>query len=68
MTQRLQSYLGYSYPSQLTELVKKVWPPEAVKAQPSDGHLRHLLDVAYHASLLKEELRPVTFRILFAAP
>ena len=68
MTERLQTYLGYSYPSQLTELVKKVWPPEALEAQPADGQLRLLLDVAYHASLLKEELRPVTFRILFAAP
>jgi len=68
MTQRLQTYLGYSYPSQLTELVKKVWPTDALAAQPADGHLRLLLDVAYHASLLKEELRPVTFRILFADP
>jgi hypothetical protein len=68
MTQRLQTYLGYSYPSQLTELVKKVWPAEALEAQPADSQLRLLLDVAYHASLLKEELRPVTFRILFADP
>ena len=68
MKQRLQSYLGYSYPSQLTELVKKVWPPEALGTQPADGQLRLLFDVAYHASLLKEELRPVTFRILFADP
>jgi hypothetical protein len=68
MTQRLQSYLGYSYPSQLTELVKKVWPPEALEVQPTEDQLRLLLDVAYHASLLKEELRPVTFRILFADP
>jgi hypothetical protein len=68
MTQRLQSYLGYSYPSQLTELVKKVWPMEAMEALPTDGQLRLLFDVAYHASLLKEELRPVTFRLLFADP
>ncbi|MGA8659313.1 MAG: putative sensor domain DACNV-containing protein [Chthoniobacterales bacterium] len=68
MTQRLQSYLGYSYPSQLTELVKKVWPLEAMEALPSDGQLRLLFDVAYHASLLKEELRPVTFRLLCADP
>lgn len=68
MTQRPHSYLGYSYPSQLTELVKRFWPLEAIESLPNDGQLRLLLDVAYHASLLKEELRPVTFRLLFAEP
>jgi hypothetical protein len=68
MTHRLHSYLGYSYPGQLAELVKKVWPAEALTYLPGDSQLRLLLDVAYHASLLREELRPVTFRLLLSNP
>src|SRR5438132_2432663 len=68
MTHRLHSYLGYSYPGQLAELVKKVWPAEAFEWLPNDSQLRLLLDVAYHASLLREELRPVTFRLLLVNP
>jgi Probable sensor domain DACNV len=68
MTHRLHSYLGYSYPSQLAELVKKVWPAELLDFLPPDSQLRLLLDVAYHASLLREELRPVTFRLLLVNP
>jgi sensor domain DACNV-containing protein len=68
MTHRLHSYLGYSYPNQLAELVKKVWPAEALDCLPNDGQLRLLLDVAYQASLLREELRPVTFRLLLGHP
>jgi hypothetical protein len=68
MTHRLQSYLGYSYPAQLTELVKREWPEKAREVQPSDAHLRQLLDAAYHATLLREELRPVSFRLLFGSP
>src|SRR3977135_3106178 len=68
MTHRLHSYLGYSYPGQLAELVKKVWPAEAIDHLPNDSQLRLLLDVAYHASLLREEQRPVTFRLLLVDP
>jgi Probable sensor domain DACNV len=68
MTHRLHSYLGYFYPGQLAELVKKVWPAEAIEHLPGDSQLRLLLDVAYHASLLREEQRPVTFRLLLGSP
>ncbi len=68
MTQRPQSYLGYSYPSHLADLVKKVWPQEAIQELPTDAQLRLVLDVAYHASLLREEQRPVTFRLLLIPP
>jgi DisA bacterial checkpoint controller nucleotide-binding len=68
MTHRLHSYLGYSYPAQLADLVKKVWPAESIEWLPNDSQLRLLLDVAYHASLLREELRPVTFRLLLVNP
>src|SRR5260370_1774009 len=52
----------------MCELVKKVWAPEAIDYLPNDSQLRLLLDVAYHASLLREEQRPVTFRLLLANP
>jgi DisA bacterial checkpoint controller nucleotide-binding len=68
MTHRLHSYLGYSYPAQLAELVKKVWPAEGLDLLPGDSQLRLLVDVAYHASLLREEQRPVTFRLLAVNP
>jgi hypothetical protein len=68
MTHRLHTYLGYSYPGQLAELVKKVWPAEAIDCLPKDSQLHLLLDVAYHASLLREEQRPVTFRLLLVNP
>jgi hypothetical protein len=68
MTHRLHSYLGYSYPGQLTELVKRAWPADLLTYLPTDWQLRLLLDVAYHASLLREEQRPVTFRLLFGHP
>jgi DisA bacterial checkpoint controller nucleotide-binding len=68
MTHRLHSYLGYSYPGQLTELVKRAWPADLLTYLPTDWQLRLLLDVAYHASLLREEQRPVTFRLLFGPP
>jgi DisA bacterial checkpoint controller nucleotide-binding len=68
MTHRLQSYLGYSYPAQLAELIKKVWPREAIATLPDDAELRLVLDVAYHASLLREEQRQVTFRVILIPP
>ena len=68
MTHRLHSYLGYSYPGQLTELVKRAWPADLLTYLPTDWQLRLLLDVAYHASLLREEQRPVTFRVLLGHP
>jgi hypothetical protein len=68
MTHRLQSYLGYSYPNQLAELVKRAWPADLLTYLPTEGLLRLLLDVAYHATLLHEEQRPVTFRLLLGRP
>jgi hypothetical protein len=68
MTQQLQSYLGYSYPAQLAELVKKVWPKDRLAKLPQEHHLRKLFDIAYHASLLRDEDRQVTFRLIFEDP
>jgi hypothetical protein len=68
MTQHLKSYLGYSYPAQLTDLVKKIWPKDRLAQLPLDHHLRQLFDIAYHASMLRDEDRQVTFRLLFSDP
>src|SRR5271157_1254252 len=68
MTQQLQSYLGYSYPAQLADLVKKVWPKDRLAKLPQDHHLRKLFDISYHASLLRDEDRQVTFRMIFEDP
>ena len=68
MTRKPHSYLGYSYPAHLTELVKKVWPSERLAQLPDDHHLRRLFDVAFHSSLLREEDRQVIFRIMFGDP
>jgi hypothetical protein len=68
MTQPLQSYLGYSYPSQLAELVKKIWPKDRLAQLPQEHHLRQLFDIAYHASMLRDEDRQVAFRLIFGDP
>ncbi len=68
MTQQLHSYLGYSYPWQLAELVTKIWPKDRLAQLPQEHHLRQLFDIAYHASLMRDEDRPVTFRLIFGDP
>ena len=68
MTHKPHSYLGFSYPAHLTELVKKVWPSDRLAQLPEDYHLRRLFDVAFHASLLRDEDRQVIFRIMFGDP
>jgi hypothetical protein len=68
MTQHLKSYLGYSYPAQLADLVKRIWPKDRLAQLPLDHHLRQLFDIAYHASMLRDEDRQVTFRLLFGDP
>ena len=68
MPNRRPTYRGYSYPAQLAELVKREWPIQAIEVLPKDPHLRRLLDAAYHATLLREEQRPVSFRLLLAKP
>ena len=44
------------------------WPEEAAVACPSLQILEELLSTAYHASLLREEERPVSCRVLFVDP
>lgn len=53
----------YAYPEQLAAFVVGVWP-EGADPLPSPRVLRHILSTAYQASLLRDEARPVTFRLL----
>jgi hypothetical protein len=57
--------LERSYPKDLAARVRVTWP---VDARPLPRRLDALLDAAYHASFLRDEERPVTFRMLLVAP
>lgn len=53
----------YAYPEQLATFVAGVWP-EGADPLPPPRELRHILSTAYQASLLRDEARAVTFRLL----
>src|SRR5260221_9788502 len=53
-----------AYPKDLAELVRSTWPADA---RPLPRRLEALIGVAYHASFLRDEERPVTCRILVVA-
>ena len=61
--------IDYAYPPQLAQFLRRVW-----KATPDAppllemAHLDRLLTVAYQASLLRDEDRPVRVRIVAAEP
>jgi hypothetical protein len=64
---------SYAYPPELTDLVLRHWGEvESVYAggmpRPSRERLALALAACYHASLLREEGRPVTFRLVLAGP
>jgi hypothetical protein len=54
-----------AYPIDLAARVRDVWPAHG---EPLPKALERVLDTAYHASFLRDEERPVTFRILVAPP
>jgi hypothetical protein len=54
-----------SYPLDLAARVRARWPAEAL---PLPQGLEALLGIAYHASFLRDEERPVVCRVLFVAP
>lgn len=70
--------MKHDYPAQLAALVHERWraaeqtPPDAVAPPagelPEPEALELLLSVVYQASLLREEERPVTFRLIVAEP
>jgi hypothetical protein len=53
----------HSYPRHLAARVRGAWPTDA---RPLPRSLEALLDVAYHASFMRNEERPVASRILVA--
>lgn len=54
-----------SYPLDLAARVRESWPRDA---EPLPACLERVLDVAYHASFLRDEERPVTCRIVVTPP
>ena len=57
----------FHYPSDLDALVSSSWPADVPPAPFADCR-RAVLEVAYHASMLREEGRPVRARIALARP
>ncbi len=58
---------AHAYPEQLATFVTGVWP-EGADPLPERRTLEWLLSTAYQASLLRDETRAVTFRMLVLAP
>jgi hypothetical protein len=56
----------HAYPTQLASFVRSRWGDE--KGLPSERDLEVMLSTAYQASLLRDEDRPVTFRLVVAPP
>ena len=62
-----------AYPSDLAALVLRRWHEETAAGQialppPAASALAHLLSICYQATLLREEGRPVTFRLSLSGP
>ncbi|HEY2516028.1 MAG TPA: hypothetical protein VGI39_34390 [Polyangiaceae bacterium] len=53
----------HAYPAQLAAYVRELWP---VDAEPLPSGLEEILSTVYQATLLRDEERQVTFRIVFA--
>jgi hypothetical protein len=61
--------VDYAYPPQLAQFLRHAW--EATPGAPAllpQAHLERVLTVAYQASLLRDEDRPVRARIVVARP
>jgi len=63
----------HAYPDDLSEVIARTWDAAAPKegetaCLPAESRLLQLVSIAYQASHLTEESRPVTFRILYAPP
>jgi hypothetical protein len=67
--------MTHAYPAQLASFVCQRWgacagprDPKTSADLPDVAKLEELLSIAYQASLLKEEERPVTFRLILGEP
>jgi hypothetical protein len=61
----MNSAAPWAYPQDLAATLRRAWPSWAL---PLPDSLEHILATAYHASFLRDEERPVTFRLLVAPP
>ena len=57
----------YSYPQDLVDHLERNWPDDVTRRFPPEA-LYDVFAVAYHASFLRDENRPVRLRMLVAAP
>lgn len=70
----VSEYRMRAYPRDLALLVKGRWQSGEVSENrdsdsiPEPSVLEHLISVCYQASLLREEDRPVRFRLIYRAP
>ncbi|MCJ7424769.1 hypothetical protein MUP01_10955, partial [Candidatus Bathyarchaeota archaeon] len=65
--------LGYQYPSDVFDYLKKNWKTkiyseEKIPDLPNDDCLRNIIDAAYLASLQTEETRHAQVRIAYISP
>jgi hypothetical protein len=64
-------YTVSAYPKDLASFVLDHWQAGSNREYPSlpnSSELEHLISVCYQASLLRDEERPVRFRLIFLAP
>jgi hypothetical protein len=62
-----------THPGDLARFVRDRWmdvpePPGGIDLLPDAGTLEDFFSACYHASMLREEERPVTFRAILAGP
>lgn len=55
------------YPIDLAGAIRRDWPAEAAPL-PAEPELLSVLSTCYQASLLQEEARPITFRLILSSP
>jgi hypothetical protein len=68
-----QAAADNSYPGDLARFVRDRWrdvaePPSGIDLLPDAAKLEDFFSVCYHASMLREEERPVIFRAILAEP
>jgi Probable sensor domain DACNV len=56
------------YPANLARFIRERWDEDGLGQLPEQGVLETLISACYQASLLREEERTVTFRVILCAP
>ncbi len=59
---------GYAYPPDLARFAQERWLGGSAAVVPKYNTLKQLFSACYQASLMREEERPVTFRVILAPP